>query len=60
MLGQLHDRRQRHALATGLGHEPRPQAVPAKISLQPGQARPPLYDLAYRGGGQGRANALFP
>lgn len=60
MFGQLHDRRQRHPLAAGLGHEPRPQAVPTKIPLQPGQACPSLHDLAHRGRGQGRADALFP
>jgi len=60
VLGQLHDRWQRHALAAGLGHESRPQAVPAKIALQAGQARPPLHDLADGGGGQGRAEALLP
>ena len=60
MLGQLHDRRQRDSLAAGLGHESRPQAVPTKIPLQPGQACPPLHDLPDGGRGEGGADALLP
>lgn len=36
VLGQLHDRRQRHALAARLGHEPRSQAVATEIPLESG------------------------
>ncbi|QWP78367.1 hypothetical protein J5226_08250 [Lysobacter sp. K5869] len=34
--------------------------MPAKITLQSGEARPPLHDLSDRGRGEGRANTLFP
>lgn len=60
VLGQPHDRWKRYPLATGFGHESRPQAMTAKISLQPRQSRPPLHDFANRGRGESRAHALFP
>lgn len=60
MLGQLHDCRQGNALAAGLGHESRAQAMSAKIALQSGQASPPLNNLTHSRRGQGRADPLLP
>lgn len=60
VLGKLHNRRQRHPLTAGSGHEPGPETMPAEIPLQSGEPRPPLHDFADSGWGQGRADALFP